>query len=137
LATKPGEHKAVQARILASAQEIGRAYVPRGSGKAARFPLPEARFAGTIHGWTPSHERERKMPAHVLRGTKQEIADRLARIPGEVREAIVFVEEPPLPLSPAPAPGAEDIFAEMRPYLVDARDVDDSREAIYTRTEGE
>jgi hypothetical protein len=54
-----------------------------------------------------------------------------------VREAIVFVDEP------APeAPGArthdiEDIFAEMRPFMVDVPDVDDSRDAIYTRMEGE
>ncbi|MBW3596670.1 MAG: hypothetical protein KY475_05280 [Planctomycetes bacterium] len=32
---------------------------------------------------------------------------------------------------------AEDIFAEMRPFMVDVADVDDSREAIYTRLEGE
>ena len=82
-----------------------------------------------------SHERELNMSAHVLRGTKQEIADHLVRIPGEVREAIVFVEEPAR--AAAPMPGAEDIFAEMRPYMVNAHDVDDSREAIYTRMEGE
>jgi len=77
------------------------------------------------------------MITHVLRGSKQEIAESLARISGEVREAIVFVEEP----APA-APGArthdtEDIFAEMRPFMVDVQDMDDSREAIYTRMEGE
>ena len=75
------------------------------------------------------------MPAHVLRGTKQEIADSLVRIPGEVREAIIFVEEP-APMA-APMPGAEDIFAEMRPHMVDDPDVDDSHEAIYTPMEGE
>ena len=76
------------------------------------------------------------MQAHVLRGTKQQIAENLARMPGEVREAIVFVEEP--------APGEarmpdreEDIFAEMRPYMVDVEGLDDSREAVYTRGEGE
>ena len=31
----------------------------------------------------------------------------------------------------------EDIFAEMAPFMVDARETDDSREAIYTRIEGE
>ena len=74
------------------------------------------------------------MQTHVLRGTKQEIADNLVRIPGEVREAIVFVDEP---AAAGPLPGAEDIFAEMRPYMVDAQELDDSRTAIYTRTEGE
>ena len=50
------------------------------------------------------------MKTHVLKGSKQEIAENLVRISGEVREAIVFVEEP----APA-APGeqttdAKDIF---------------------------
>jgi hypothetical protein len=71
------------------------------------------------------------MQAHVLRGTKQQIAENLARMPGEVREAIVFVEES------APAEtrmsNGEDIFAEMRPYMVDAEGLDDSREEVYTR----
>ena len=75
------------------------------------------------------------MQAHVLRGTKQQIAENLARMPGEVREAIVFVEEP------APTDvrmsGSEDIFVEMRPYMVDVEGLDDSREAVYTRGEGE
>ena len=76
------------------------------------------------------------MQAHVLRGTKQQIAENLARMPGEVREAIVFVEEP----APAEArmPDREDIFAEMRPYMVeDAEGLDDTREAVYTRGQGE
>ena len=56
-------------------------------------------------------------------------------MPGEVREAIVFVEEP----APEEArmPDRDDIFAEMRPYMVDAEDLDDSREAVYTRGQGE
>ena len=33
------------------------------------------------------------MKARVLKGSKQEIADNVLRLPGEVREAIVFVEE--------------------------------------------
>ena len=33
------------------------------------------------------------MKTHVLRGSKQEIADRLVRIGGEVCEAIVFEDE--------------------------------------------
>jgi hypothetical protein len=75
------------------------------------------------------------MQAHVLRGTKQQIAENLARMPGEVREAIVFVEE----LAPAEVrrSGKEDIFAEMHPYMVDVEDVDDSREGIYTLGQGE
>ena len=75
------------------------------------------------------------MQAHVLRGTKQQIAEDLARMPGEVREAIVFVDEP----APAEArmPDREDIFAEMRPYMVNVEDLDDTREAVYTRGDGE
>jgi hypothetical protein len=74
------------------------------------------------------------MKTHVLRGSKQEIAESLVRISGPVREAIVFEEEP-APV--ATAHGAEDIFAEMGPFMVDALEVDDSPEAVYTRMEGE
>ena len=75
------------------------------------------------------------MQAHVLRGTKQQIAENLARIPGEVCETIVFVEEP----APAEArtPDREDIFAEMRPYMVDVAGLGDTREAVYSRGHGE
>lgn len=75
------------------------------------------------------------MKTHVLRGSKQEIADSLARISGEVREAIVFEEEPAT--APTPAGGDADLFAEMRPFMVDVPDVDDSRDAIYSPAEGE
>jgi hypothetical protein len=77
------------------------------------------------------------MKMHVLKGLKQEIAENLVRISGEVREAIVFVEEPAPAAPRARTPDAEDIFAEMRPFMVDVQDVDDSREAIYSRMEGE
>jgi hypothetical protein len=76
------------------------------------------------------------MKTHVLKGSKQEIVERLVRIRGEVREAIVFEEEP------APAPGEaadaiQDIFAEMQPFMVYVPVVDDSREANDTRMDGE
>jgi len=77
------------------------------------------------------------MKMHILKGSKQEIAESLVRISGEVREAIVFEEEPARAESEAAGDGTEDIFAEMGPFMVDARDVDDSREAVYTRMEGE
>lgn len=77
------------------------------------------------------------MSARVLRGSKEEIAAAVTRIGGVVREAIVFVDEP-ISLAPgAPAGDTGDIFAEMSPLMVDVRDVDDSREAIYSRTTGE
>jgi hypothetical protein len=76
------------------------------------------------------------MKTHVLRGSKEEIARELVRISGEVREAIVFEEEPAA--APAGAePEAGDIFAEMRPFMVDVPDVDDSREAVYSHMDGE
>ncbi len=75
------------------------------------------------------------MKTHVLRGSKQEIAESLTRISGEVREAIVFVEEPAVP--GAEAHDTEDIFAEMLPFMVDVANLDDSRESIYSRMEGE
>ncbi|GDX94281.1 hypothetical protein LBMAG46_42910 [Planctomycetia bacterium] len=77
------------------------------------------------------------MKTHVLRGSKQEIAERLARIGGEIVEAIVFEDEVTLvpPDTAAHHPG--DIFAEMSQLMVDVPSVDDSREAIYTRIEGE
>lgn len=77
------------------------------------------------------------MKAHILKGSKQEIAAGVVRITGEVREAIVFEDEPVTDPGHAPS-GAEDIFAEMRPYEAEgSTPLDDSREAIYTRLEGE
>jgi hypothetical protein len=75
------------------------------------------------------------MTARVLTGSKQEIAQQLANLQGEVRQAIVFIEEP-APNLPVPAT-VEEMFAEMEPYTVKVGDVDDSRDAIYTRMEGE
>jgi hypothetical protein len=77
------------------------------------------------------------MSAHVLKGSKKELAEGLAQINGDVREAIVFVDDSAPSASGNPAVGTEDIFAEMRPFLVQAPDIDDSREAIYSRLKGE
>jgi hypothetical protein len=77
------------------------------------------------------------MKAHILKGSKQEIAESLVRISGEVREAIVFEEESAPEASETATGDTQDIFAEMRPFMVDAQDVDDSREGVYTRMEGE
>jgi hypothetical protein len=55
------------------------------------------------------------MKTHVLRGSKQDIADGLAQISGEVREAIIFVDEPAAAASAPGTPGVEDIIAEMHP----------------------
>ncbi len=76
------------------------------------------------------------MKAHVLRGSKREILERLVQMSGEVREAMVFEDGPLAPAEEVPQ-DTDDIFAEMRPFLVDVQGVDDSREAIYTRADGE
>ena len=73
------------------------------------------------------------MNAQILTGSKREIAESVERLPGEVREAIVFVEEP----SDAPPDTVEELFAEMEPYMVHVGNADYSREALYTRMEGE
>lgn len=75
------------------------------------------------------------MKTHLFRGSKKEIAEHIVRISGEVREAIVFEEEP-VP-SAAGNSEAADIFAEMRPFMVEVHDFDDSREAIYSALVGE
>jgi hypothetical protein len=77
------------------------------------------------------------MTTHVLKGSKQEIADHLVRIIGEVREAIVFVDEPAPNGTGTVGCDMADIFAEMHPHMVDVPDIDDSREAIYSRAQSE
>jgi hypothetical protein len=84
------------------------------------------------------------MKAWVLRGSKQEIAEAVARMDGEVYEAIVFVEEPADAVlsSTANATTADhgprlDIFADMMPFTVNVDKVDDSRDVMYGRMEGE
>ena len=70
------------------------------------------------------------MKAQVLTGTKQEIAETVARIEGEVREVIVYIEEPS---DSSSGLSEEDIFAEMEPFTVKVGGADYSREALYTR----
>lgn len=74
------------------------------------------------------------MKTHILTGSKAEIAESVTRIDGVIREVIVYVEEPVDAIS---TPTEEDIFAEMEPFMVSVEGVDDSRESIYTRQEGE
>jgi hypothetical protein len=54
------------------------------------------------------------MRVQVLKGSKQQIAQSVAEIPGEVREAMVFVEDS---VDTGPAAAGEDIFAEMERRL--------------------
>jgi hypothetical protein len=73
------------------------------------------------------------MKAQVLKGSKQDIAETVVRISGDVGEAIVFVEETS---DPAHYPAAEDIFAEMESFTVKVGGADYAREALYARMEG-
>ena len=75
-----------------------------------------------------ANQREVIVTAKILTGTKGEIAAAVAGMAGDVREAIVFIDE--APVTPA-APTGSDLFAEMEPYTVRAQDVDYSRESIY------
>jgi hypothetical protein len=76
------------------------------------------------------------MKARLLTGSKQEIAQKVASLEGQVREAIVFIEEPWDAPPPAGA-SAEDLFVEMEPYMVRVGTADSSREAVYSRMPGE
>lgn len=76
------------------------------------------------------------MRTHILKGSKRDIAERLVQISGEVREAIVFEEESP-PRPHAVPDESEDIFAEMAALMVDTPEIDDAREAVYSRMKGE
>jgi hypothetical protein len=69
------------------------------------------------------------MKARVLTGSKREIAEGVVRIDGEIREAIVFVEEP----AESAERALEDMFAEMEPFTVSVGDADYGRQALYTR----
>jgi hypothetical protein len=73
------------------------------------------------------------MSVQILRGSKQEIAEEVVRIEGEIREAIVFVEEP----LDVPYRQGEDIFSEMEPFVASAGGADYSRDSLYSRMEGE
>lgn len=74
------------------------------------------------------------MKAHILTGSKNEIAESVTKLDGVIREAIVFIEEP---IDSVPDALQEDIFAEMEPFMVRAGGADYSRESLYTRMEGE
>jgi hypothetical protein len=73
------------------------------------------------------------MSTQILRGSKLEIAESVARIPGEVHEAIVFVEEP----SDLTESSAQELFDSMEPFATHAGGADYSREALYSRMEKE
>jgi hypothetical protein len=76
------------------------------------------------------------MSALILTGSKREIAQQVANLEGQVREAVVFIEE----TSNGPPPvgaSSEELFAEMERFTVQVADADYSREAAYSRAPGE
>ena len=77
------------------------------------------------------------MTARVITGSKEEIAQQVANLEGEVREAIVLIEEASSSSTQVAPETIEDIFKEMEPYMATVGDVDYSRDAIYRRKPGE
>lgn len=77
------------------------------------------------------------MTARVITGTKQEIAQQVANLEGDVREVIVFMEEPSNSAMPQVPATVEELFREMEPYMVNVGNVDYSRAGIYDRKPGE
>ena len=74
------------------------------------------------------------MKTQFLTGSKQQIAESVAHMSGEVLEAIVFLDDPadrPENLSDT------DVFDEMEPFTVKAGGADYSRDTLYTRLEDE
>jgi len=74
------------------------------------------------------------MKVQVLKGSRQQIAQSVAEIPGQVRKVVVFVERHS---DTGSSEAGEDIFAEMEPFTVKAGDVDYSRDSPYSRQQGE
>ena len=72
------------------------------------------------------------MMPHVFKGSKDEIIAQINRLEGNVREAIVFVDD-----SGETKSNGTDIFAEMDSHTSGSGDFDDSRDSIYTRHENE
>ena len=74
------------------------------------------------------------MRTEVFTGTKAEIANSILRLHGEVREAIVVIDEPS---SATPPMSQDDFFAEMDSFTVKAGGADYSRESIYEHADDE
>jgi len=71
------------------------------------------------------------MTARIVTGSKQQIAVPVASLEGEVREAIVFVEETTPDSGSSSGQSIEEMFKEMEPYVVNVGQVDYSRDSIY------
>jgi hypothetical protein len=69
------------------------------------------------------------MTVRVITGSKQEIARKVAGLEGDVREAIVFIEQPAGTSAQNVPETVDEMFKEMEPYMAHAGDVDYSRDA--------
>lgn len=77
------------------------------------------------------------MNTRVFTGSKEEIAQQVASLEGEVREVIVFIEEPAGAATQDVPVTVGELFKEMEPYTVNVGDVDYSRAGSCARKPGE
>jgi hypothetical protein len=81
---------------------------------------------------------EQHMTTQIVRGTNQQIADAVARMPERIVEAILLLDDSSGPLAGAVSDADfEKLTAEMEILTVSVGNVDYSRESIYSRLEGE
>jgi hypothetical protein len=76
----------------------------------------------------------------IIEGRPKEIGDKLRLLVGDRKVSVVLMEAPDRELTPASHPSPEEIEKVLADIAADAArvgHVDDSREAIYTRMEGE
>ena len=74
----------------------------------------------------------------IVEGSPREIGEQIAKLVGERHVAVMLMEEPAGEIAPRPSDDEfERGMAEIRAEAVSATDVDDSREGIYTRRDGE
>jgi len=73
-----------------------------------------------------------------LTGTREQIADEIRQIPGQILSATIVIDEAATPRRPS-LTDAEFIrfMKELEGLTVSVPHADDSREAIYTRMPGE
>ncbi len=78
------------------------------------------------------------MTTQIVRGTNQQIADAVARMPERVVEAILLLDDSAAPAAHGMSDADfEKLTAEMESLTVSVGNVDYSRESIYSRLEGE
>jgi hypothetical protein len=78
--------------------------------------------------------------SRILEGSPREIGEKIAQLVGDRRVSVLLMEDArSMDALPPRASDAEfeEIMAEIRADAASVPHVDDSREAIYTRQEGE